>query len=86
VNRSELEASVREVAAAVLGRPIAPGEAVTRTSEPGWDSLRHVELLFAVEAAVSVRFDADELASLDGVDAIVAACARHVEASACVTS
>jgi acyl carrier protein len=78
MTRSELDASVREAVSAVLGRPIAPGEAVSRAAEASWDSLRHVELLFAVEAAVSVRFDAEELGELDGLDAIVAACARHL--------
>lgn len=73
----EIDLTVREVAALVLGRAIAPGEAVSRATEEAWDSLKHVELLFAVEDATGVRFEQDELAELNDVDSIVTSVQRH---------
>lgn len=45
---------------------------------PQWDSLRHIEVIFAVEDATGVQFDEEELGGLDSVARIVAALqAKH---------
>lgn len=45
---------------------------------PQWDSLRHIEVIFAVEDATGVQFDEEELGELDSVARIVAAIqAKH---------
>lgn len=45
---------------------------------PQWDSLRHIEVIFAVEDATGVQFDEAELGELDSVARIVAAIqAKH---------
>lgn len=41
-----------------------------------WTSTAHVELVFAIERAFDVMFDADEIAELASVPAIVAAVKR----------
>lgn len=64
----------------VLGRTLDPGESPARASEPGWDSIRHLELVFALEDAFEVRFDASELAGLDSLEGILTALERHLEA------
>jgi acyl carrier protein len=72
-----LGSEIREVLSAVLGRPIASGDDVARVDNPDWDSLKHIEVVFALEGALGVRFDADEIGYLSGVDAIAAAVERH---------
>ena len=68
---------IREVLAAVLARPIAPNDPVERVDIPDWDSLKHVEVVFALEGALGVRFDAGEIGYLSNVEAIAAAVERH---------
>lgn len=71
------ERQVRDVVATVLGRPIGPDERLTRASEPGWDSLRHVEILLAIEGVCGVRFDEQEMGGLDSVEKLVDSVERH---------
>ncbi len=77
MSTSDVEATVRETLSVLLGRPVGPGEAVSREDEPAWDSLKHIEIVFALEGALGVRFDVAELAELDDVDSIVASVERH---------
>lgn len=42
-----------------------------RDDVPGWDSLRHVEVVFALEDHFNIEFDADEIPKIDSVRAIV---------------
>jgi acyl carrier protein len=80
VKREEIDATVRGVMSRVLGFEIGAGSDVSRTTHPVWDSLKHVELLFAIEDALGVRFDAAELPILDSVAKIVASGERHLAA------
>jgi acyl carrier protein len=41
-----------------------------------WDSLKHVELIFAIEDAFDVRIAEDDLAELDGEASILEAIER----------
>lgn len=43
----------------------------SRKNQPRWDSLKHLEVVFALEDELSLRYDADELPALDSVEAIV---------------
>ena len=52
-------------------------EATTAAQVAQWTSAAHVELVFAVERAFDVMFEADEIAELASVSAIAAAVARH---------
>lgn len=60
--------TVAEILTLVLERPVAPGEAVFRQDEPKWDSLKHLEIIMALEAAFEVSFTADEMAGVKGSD------------------
>lgn len=77
MTRADLDSSVRQVVGAALGRPVPPGEALSRSSDPRWDSLKHVEILFAVEDAFDVRFSEEEMSALESLDALVDAIERH---------
>lgn len=46
-------------------------------TEPKWDSLRHMTLIFAIEDALGVRFDDDDLPRLTSVSAIEQALAAR---------
>lgn len=45
-------------------------------TEDGWDSLRHMNLIFAIEDAFGVRFDDADVAQLTSVSAVESALAR----------
>jgi acyl carrier protein len=59
---------------------VQDGENVQRDQEQAWDSLKHVEIMFAVEDQFSVKFSEEQLASLASVDEIVSAVERQREA------
>lgn len=59
-----LDSTIADILSSVLGRPVAPGEAVTRETEERWDSLKHIEIIFALEAALGVRFTEEDIAAI----------------------
>jgi acyl carrier protein len=71
------DAIVRDTLEVVLGRPIAPDDPVFREDQPDWDSLKHIELVFALEDALGIRFGADEIGELADVASIVDRAERH---------
>ncbi len=80
MTRSEVEAQVHEVLSVVLRLPTPPQEPLLRADTPDWDSLSHVEIVYAVEESLGVAFSEEELAALDGSAAIVDAVERHLAA------
>jgi acyl carrier protein len=48
-----------------------------RANTSEWDSLKHMEIVFALEDRYDVRFDESEFDALDSVASIAAAVARH---------
>lgn len=44
--------------------PSALSDESNASNTPNWDSLRHIEVIFAVESAFNVRFTMPEIASL----------------------
>jgi acyl carrier protein len=73
----EVDREIRRVLGTVFGRPVGADELLSSKTEPSWDSLRHVEVLLAVEGALDVRFDEEEMAELDSVDKLVRSVKRH---------
>jgi short-subunit dehydrogenase/acyl dehydratase/acyl carrier protein len=45
---------------------------------PGWDSLKHIELLLEIEAATGVRFGSDELSAAYSFSALDALCVKKL--------
>lgn len=72
-----LESTVRDTLGVVLGRAIPSDDPVLRHDQPDWDSLKHIELVFALEDALGVRFEADEIGELTDVAAIVRLAEGH---------
>ena len=65
--REQIDEVLSEVLTIALGRPIAPGEEVAREDEPTWDSLKHLQILFAIEDAFGIHFSVEEMASAASV-------------------
>lgn len=59
--------TLAEILTMILERPVAAGENVRREDEARWDSLKHLEIVFATEAAFGVSFSADEIAEVEDV-------------------
>lgn len=76
----ELDARVRDAISIALKRPVDESESIDRDTEPKWDSLKHVELLFSLEDIFSIKFDEKELAELNNIEALVESIEKHREA------
>ena len=55
---------------------------MTADDIPAWDSITHIQLIFAVEEEFGIKLSMKDLESLDDVDALRAAIARHLERAA----
>lgn len=67
-----LEAAFWPVLSQVLGKPVSPGR-YDKAQLPEWDSLRHVELVFALEESFGVAVPRDRIAELySDTDSILA--------------
>jgi len=73
MDRNEIERIVLDVLSAVLRRPFPHGTDVVRESTDGWDSLKHVEIVFAIEEEAGVEFPESMLGELDRVSSFVSA-------------
>ncbi|WP_176061802.1 acyl carrier protein [Burkholderia multivorans] len=52
MSRNEIYASLKEIFCDVLGRPnIELNDATTAQDVDGWDSLKHIDLIMAIEAS-----------------------------------
>jgi len=69
---------LRKIVAEVLQLPLAavPANANSQTIE-AWDSLRHLDIVMAIEAATGVSFSTAEIVELTSLEKIEAALARH---------
>ncbi len=74
------EADVRRLLRTILQQPSQDDSELRRESLDAWDSLKHMEIVFALEDRYGVRFDESEFATLDTSAAITAALHRHLAA------
>ena len=73
----DLEAEINELIRQVLKLPSMDRGALFRSELAQWDSLKHMELVFALEDRYGVQFDEAEFPTLVSTDAIAAALRRH---------
>ena len=64
---------VRRILASTLGIQVPAEGDFSRDSEPRWDSLKHVAVIFALEDEFDIQFDEDQMAALTSLSAIVEA-------------
>ena len=68
---ADADTMIAEILSLILERPVAVGECVMREEEAGWDSLKHLEIVFAVEAALDVTFTPEDMAAIDGTPSLL---------------
>lgn len=68
--------SAASIVSALLGVEIDASRNLQRAEIAAWDSLKHVELVFALEDEYQVRIPEHLFAQLDSLDAIVAVVER----------
>lgn len=66
-------AAVAAVIGPVLGTTLTADRNLSRKEIPAWDSVKHVEVVFALEDAFDVRFPEERMGAVDSLDAAVAA-------------
>lgn len=59
---------IAEIMSSVLGISINPDQNILRDSEARWDSLKHIEIIFAVEEAFDIRFDEQDITGIISTD------------------
>jgi acyl carrier protein len=74
------EAEVRWLLRTVLQLASRDDSELRRDNLDAWDSLKHMEIVFALEDRYGVRFDESEFSALDTSAAITAALHRHLAA------
>ena len=62
---SEIETELIEILSTVLGHPVSASAA--SASESGWDSLKHIQIVFAVEEKFGVQFKEEEIPTLNSL-------------------
>ncbi len=67
MTRDEMKTGVLEIMERVLQKRFPPGADVHRETEGRWDSLRHIELIFALEEKFGIRFDEEEMPVLNSL-------------------
>ena len=78
MDRIQIEQTVLAVLTTILKRPFSDSTDITRQSTANWDSLKHIEIMFALEEELGTEFSEEELVSLDSVSKIVdAVSAKH---------
>jgi acyl carrier protein len=75
MQRADIEANVVAVLSAILRQPVDAG--ATRATVAQWDSLKHIEIVFALEEELGIQFSETELTELDSVLRIVDAALAH---------
>lgn len=69
MNANNTKQEILEIITAVIGEPVS-GD-VERGKCAKWDSLRHMQIIFAVEERFDVQLSESEIAQVKSVDDIV---------------
>ena len=75
----DIHTRLRALLAEVLGAPLGEGE-VSRETVPSWDSLRHVEVIFAVEEEFEVYLSKEEMVRATSLSVLVELVEAHLAA------
>lgn len=65
---NSLELEIAQIVSEITGETV--GVEATRESVPAWDSLRHVEVIFAFEEAYGITLEEAEMAELKTVKSL----------------
>jgi acyl carrier protein len=79
MTRDEVESRVATVFAAVFAGRLSFSRALTRTDHEYWTSLKHMELLVALEAEFGVRFDGADAVDMQSIETVIERVAERTE-------
>jgi acyl carrier protein len=71
VTDDELIARIEKVFGTVFGPRARFHRTLSRLDEPRWTSLKHVELIIALEAEFGVRFDGADATDMAGMASVI---------------
>jgi acyl carrier protein len=74
------EDDIRNLILRLLKLPVPHTSALVRVHVPEWDSLKHMEIVFALEDRYGVQFDESEFPLLDSPASIAVAVRKHLAA------
>jgi acyl carrier protein len=77
--RDDVQKEVARILSSVLGHDIAPGVTIAAADDPVWDSLRQVEVMYAVEDTFGFRFEESDFSALVSSELIVDAVMQRAE-------
>jgi acyl carrier protein len=80
VKTEVLRLQVHRLLGYILRRPIDERENPSRATEPTWDSLKHIELMFLLEDHFEVRFSARDMSQVEDAIGIQRMLDRILEA------
>lgn len=75
---TEIENGTKEILESFLGQGISDNTSRTNTSE--WDSLQHMQIVFALEEKFGLLFTEEEIPLLDSYGAVVRSLIKKNEA------
>ena len=67
MENSQIIEELSAILKAILGKDVTAE--TNRENEPAWDSLKHMQIVFAVEEQFEVQFEEEEIAELTSVKA-----------------
>lgn len=76
MTNQEITERVERVVAGVLGAGAPTGDGTVNIAE--WDSVKHMNVILAVENEFDVEFDDEELANTHSIPSLVEAVAKHL--------
>ena len=65
MREDEIETALTDLLALILGEPVTGS--TSRLTHTSWDSLKHMQIVFAVEERFGVRFTEEEIPQLDSL-------------------
>ncbi len=71
MDRDEIYETLREIFEDVFDQEVELSDDTTAEDVPGWDSLRHITLISAIEDEFEIKFDMKAVRELKNVGAMV---------------
>jgi acyl carrier protein len=69
MTETNVQENVMQIFSTMLGAAVDMG--TNRTNMPAWNSLKHMEIMFAIEEQFDIQFSELELSELDSLSEIV---------------
>jgi acyl carrier protein len=77
MTEKDIDRTISQILSRILALEITPGQQIRRKDLDRWDSLKNLEIVFALESALGVTFDEEDIASVEGTDDLKKVCLRN---------